>query len=171
MRPLIFLDFDGVLNSIESSLSLGGWHRFDQVAVGLVARLRRHADALIVVSSTWRIGCGDVATLKERMVSAGGAALAEHTIGMTARLNRQRGEEIAEWLQRKPHAGPYVILDDDSDMLPEQPFVQTTVMRGFGLPEYVAALKILMPQSSEIPDLQKYVDFPPPGMRKAAGWY
>lgn len=61
---LIFLDFDGVLNSFRSCLAFKGypfptpeetWSKFDLVAIGLIKRLCEETGAKIVVSSTWRL--------------------------------------------------------------------------------------------------------------------
>ncbi len=41
-------------------------------------------------------------------------------VGITGDRKTLRGEEIQEWLDNHPEVEDYVILDDDSDMLPEQ---------------------------------------------------
>lgn len=41
-------------------------------------------------------------------------------VGITGDRKKLRGEEIAEWLVKHPEVTDYAILDDDSDMLPEQ---------------------------------------------------
>ncbi len=41
-------------------------------------------------------------------------------IGITGRRRTLRGEEIQDWLDAHPEVKDYAILDDDSDMLPEQ---------------------------------------------------
>ena len=43
-----------------------------------------------------------------------------------------RGHEIQEWLDKHPEVTRYAILDDDSDMLPEQMpnFFKTTFQNG-----------------------------------------
>src|SRR3546814_8945784 len=55
--------------------------------------------------------------------------------------NRRRGGEIAEWLSRHPEVSVYAIVDDDSDMLPEQrhAFVQTRFEDGIA-PDHVAKI-------------------------------
>jgi hypothetical protein len=59
-----------------------------------------------------------------------------HEDGSTKRLSGDayngRGSEIAEWLSRHPEVDRYAIVDDDSDMLPEQVpfFVQTSFETG-----------------------------------------
>ncbi len=41
-------------------------------------------------------------------------------VGITGRRMSLRGQEIQEWLDKHPEITDYAILDDDSDMLPEQ---------------------------------------------------
>jgi hypothetical protein len=62
-RNLIFLDFDGVLNSLRSTTAYGTkcskkiiWDAegLDEVAVRLVRRLSEEAPAEVVISSSWR---------------------------------------------------------------------------------------------------------------------
>jgi Tfp pilus assembly protein PilZ len=160
MKPVIFLDFDGVLNSLRSTLAMGGTnrHQFDHVAVNLVSRLAREADANVVVSSAWRIG-SNVLELRS-ILSAYSALLAARVIDMTPRGTGKRGEEIAAWLAENPnqHDRRFVILDDDSDMLDSQQphFVQTQHRDGFGVPEYLKALEILAPEHKDVTHLAWY---------------
>src|SRR3546814_6841131 len=63
--------------------------------------------------------------------------------------NRRRGGEIAEWLSRHPEVSVYAIVDDDSDMLPEQrhAFVQTRFEDGIApdrSEEHTSELQSLM---------------------------
>ena len=41
-------------------------------------------------------------------------------VGITGDRKTLRGQEIQEWLDKHPEVEDYAILDDDSDMLPEQ---------------------------------------------------
>ena len=41
-------------------------------------------------------------------------------VGITGDRKELRGQEIQEWLDKHPEVEDYAILDDDSDMLPEQ---------------------------------------------------
>lgn len=160
MKPVIFLDFDGVLNSLRSTLAMGGTnrHQFDPIAVSLVARLAREADASVVVSSAWRIG-SSVLELRS-ILSAYSVTLAKRVIDMTPRGSGQRGAEIAQWMAENPgqHNRSFVIIDDDSDMLDSQQphFVQTKHRDGFGVPEYLKALEILAPGHKDLKQLAWY---------------
>lgn len=162
MKPAIFLDFDGVLNSLRSTLAFGGCnrHQFDPVAVGLVARLANAADANVVISSAWRVG-SDVPDLKA-ILSAYSVTLAQRVISMTPRGLECRGAEIAQWLAEHPndHNRSFVILDDDADMLDGQlpHFVQTRHRDGFGVPEYLRALAIIAPDHKDCTQLAWYAN-------------
>ena len=159
-RPIIFLDFDGVLNSLRSTLAYGGCgeHQFDEVSVNLVARLAGSANANVVISSAWRIG-NDVLALRA-ILSRYSTTLASRVLDKTPRGTGCRGEEIAQWLAENPneHDGVYVIIDDDSDMLDGQisRFVKTTHRDGFGVPEYLQALAIIAPNHKDVVQLAYY---------------
>lgn len=128
MAAILFLDVDGVLNC-EASWTL------DMLDVDCCRRLLAMLDrtgAKIVLSSSWRGMPG----LEERLAKYGVMA---YVIGRTPRLggpDRVRGDEIADWLRHHPaelgENGRWAIVDDDSDMLPEQMprFVQTNFMDG-----------------------------------------
>ncbi len=162
MKPIIFLDFDGVLNSLRTTLAMGGCnrHQFDPIAIGLVERLARGAGASVVVSSAWRIG-SDVMELRA-ILSGYSAKLASRVIGVTPQSLGRRGEQIAQWLAEHPseHDGRFVILDDDADMLDGQlsRFVQTRHRDGFGVPEYLRALGILCPEHADCKQLAWYAN-------------
>jgi len=124
---VLFLDFDGVLNSRRFYVARPS-HEFklDPVAVERVNRLLERTGAKVVVSSVWRIG---------RSIEALQAVLEEYgfrgkVIGRTPRLRAAvRGEEIREWLVMHPsfNVESFVIIDDDSDMVDlSDRLVQTT---------------------------------------------
>lgn len=162
MKPVIFLDFDGVLNSTRSVLAFGGCgrHQFDPVAVDLVARLAGSANATVVVSSSWRIG----SSVEELRAILGeySTTLTARVIDMTPTHGQCRGAEIAQWLAEHPneHNRAYVILDDDADMLDGQLpcFVQTRHRDGFGVPEYLRALAIIAPGHKDLVQLAWYAE-------------
>ncbi|WP_175224082.1 HAD domain-containing protein, partial [Achromobacter ruhlandii] len=119
-------DIDGVLNSTRSAVAFGGcpwprnrnmdgaWDKFDQVAVKLMARLVAETEAHVVLSSNWRIGMD-----QERATELGdflGYVISSATPGGGG----ERGPQIQQWLNEHPGVEKFVIIDDDSDMLPEQ---------------------------------------------------
>lgn len=145
---VLFLDIDGVLNSLSSVLALGNPNEhLDPVCVALVARLLKETDAKVVVSSSWRIG-RTVETLKHELDRIGAHKIADRIIGRTGDgYNGHRGRQIKEWIELNAPECSYVILDDDSDMLPAQRpyFVKTNFDEGFRASHYKRAMAILNP--------------------------
>lgn len=132
---VLFLDIDGVLNSGRTVFAFGDYPhglspesiaKFDPVALTLVRNLCRAAGASVVLSSSWR---------KLHPYSDVAAALDLPIIDSTPCLSTQRGPEIAQWLELHPEVTHWAIVDDDSDMLPEQlpHFVQTNARDGLTL--------------------------------------
>jgi hypothetical protein len=157
-RPIIFLDFDGVLNSHRSRVATGRGALlcFDPISVLLVQKLALQAHAHVVISSAWREGA-TLIRLREILTQVGGSDLALLVIGKTGRLPSCRGAEIADWMADHPsrHNGSYVILDDEADVLEVQRphLVQCSFRDGFGLVEYVRALEIIAPQHEHVTQL------------------
>jgi HAD domain in Swiss Army Knife RNA repair proteins len=137
---IIFLDFDGVLNSHEYILNRwdktkGGCVDLDSQAVALVQRICRLVpDARIVVSSSWRIH-HRLTELKDLL--AKGGLDPRLVIGKTPQFppvaghSQRRGAEIALWLGTTLYEiEKFVILDDDSDM---EPFLHRHLKTEFAL--------------------------------------
>lgn len=130
MENILFLDIDGVVTSMRT-----GWHNMDIYTVNFLRWVCKEANVKIVISSTWRHNHGydfwlpifteflhsDFKTPDLTTQSSGGIYLA-----------RKRGAEIKAWLDKHPEVKRYLILDDDSDMLPEQEqfFIQTDSLNG-----------------------------------------
>lgn len=163
---VIFLDFDGVLNSHQSATF---WHNkrdqdkwenelyaewqgtlyeylaleFCPIALSNVEELVRKTGAKIIVSSTWRLH-NNVDDLKNILAPA--KIVADAVFDRTPRLpGKPRGEEIKAWLDQHPEVDQYVIIDDDRDMLPEQQdnFVNTSPLHGFLFGDMLSAERIL----------------------------
>lgn len=136
---VVFLDFDGVLNSqkffeaqystLGRAATLGTPEQLDPSAIALVNDILAETGAVVVISSTWRMFGVEkcVAMLRE-------VGLAGEVVGATPRLDGYRGAEIEHWLTlNAPPRGiaAFVILDDDSDMEPHMAkLVQTDHMVG-----------------------------------------
>lgn len=126
MRKIIFLDIDGVLNSLEyfdqlknadQSKKIEKYQELDVEKVRLLAEITANTGAEIVLSSTWRdIGRKEgkrdhpmyqylVDTLAEF-----GLKIIDHT----PYLDYDRPREIKEWLNRQEDKDiHFVSLDDD----------------------------------------------------------
>lgn len=163
---VIFLDFDGVLNSYQSAnfwrnrrdqaklqpSKLRAWpgtleylaQEFCPIALSNVEELiLRAPDVKIVVSSTWRLG-ETVESLKK--ILAPSKLVSDAIIGVTPYFHDQiRGTEIKHWLDRHPEVTHYAIIDDDNDMLEEQRdnFVHTSSMHGYLYGDMCKTLGIL----------------------------
>ena len=130
---IVFLDFDGVLNSHAYIRTLDEKARkgvvgLERAAVERLNRLLDHTGAHIVVSSTWRHN-RTPEQLAELLHEAG-FVYRSKVIGRTPRwLSKSpggiyaadsRGHEIQAWLDGADDYGitvdAFVILDDDSDM-------------------------------------------------------
>ena len=119
---VLFLDFDGVLNSAASFL----WEKRKKTVYiagtlspincsNLQYILENDSSIKIVISSTWR----KIHTMVElqNILNSYGVEAAR-IIGKTPVLfSGHRGREIRQWLDENPNVTQYVILDDDSDAL------------------------------------------------------
>lgn len=124
---VIFLDFDGVLNSVSSmiynnrlllqGLSDTPTHEsFNPIACSnLQYILEECPDVQIVVSSAWR-KYKTLTALQEILKTYSG--ISERMIGTTPVLDGYRGKEVESYLKDHPEITEFVIIDDDSDMNP-----------------------------------------------------
>jgi FMN phosphatase YigB (HAD superfamily) len=146
-RPIIFLDIDGVLCTARSCVrSQGLMQTLDPVGVQMLCQLIEDTDAQLVLSSTWR-NHHDQMEMTGYLKNAGMHNVPWHQNWKTPDFKSgPRGEEIKHWLtNHAPNNQNYLILDDDSDMLPEQMdrFVKTDTYNGITWQNYVAAKEIL----------------------------
>jgi hypothetical protein len=142
---ILFLDIDGVINSYRTAHAMDGFPfdttpesliKFDLTAIKLIQRICEDGDIKIVLSSTWRIH-GDYKQI--------GEDLRLPIIDATPiKLSSNRGEEIQMWLDVHPEVIQYIIVDDDSDMLPKQQkrFVKTTMADGLQFHHYQKIRKL-----------------------------
>lgn len=158
MRPIriVFLDFDGVLNSAQYWQDRGklsddfGWsspehedYQLDKAAITRLNRLTSAPDVMVVVSSMWRMmrSRTDLRNLLARNGFTG------KVLCKTPVLNMPRGLEIREWLrQTARNVSSFVIIDDDNDFqeFGSDRFVQTSFHNGGLLNEHIdKALAVL----------------------------
>jgi hypothetical protein len=143
MTPLIFLDFDGVLN--RTGVTRVG--RLEPSLVRTVAALADDTQADVVLSTSWRV-VYDKTALAWLLDSMG--LPAERVVGQTPDHGfSTRGAEIAAYLNRQNHRGRFVVLDDNDsrefDMGPVRPWlVQTDHYTGVTRVDAVRARQLLL---------------------------
>jgi hypothetical protein len=124
---LLFLDFDGVLNSrrflldhpVERARHDGRQLVFDPAAIRRLDGMLEGRPILVVISSDWRKAY-DHDILGMRMREAG-FAHADRIVGQTPDFGQApRGREIASYMAARRLRCPFAILDDRSDMAPHQ---------------------------------------------------
>lgn len=154
MKPIIFLDFDGVVETIfwerdiDGSYTLNGLknshERYlnNKQAIGWLNRLYQEIPYDVVVSSTWRMSM-DIKELQDLLIRSGFNKNIK-VIGKTPLLHQQRGVEIQEWIDINHFKGKFIIIDDDSDMCHLiKHLVRTDCMLGFTIYDYNKALNML----------------------------
>lgn len=166
---VIFLDIDGVLNSVDYMNVLHMLRHgvddktvetrdeygqlFDPKCVKFLDYIIKMTGAKIVISSTWRYS--GLKTLQEMWQMRD---LPGEVIDITCRSHEVEGElidrhqwrgqgvcrghEIQQWLNEH-NVDTYVILDDDSDMLPEQHLVKCNGRYGIDYHVAKAAINYL----------------------------
>lgn len=137
MEKIIFLDFDGVLNTeyYQNLLYLEGkalqdeyGSYFDPEAVKQLKRIVDATRADIVVESSWKyLGFEAMREMWEEREMPGSV------INITPTVDNNKGMEIASWLSANTTEGTkYVIIDDEYVILdPQQPhFILTNPYDG-----------------------------------------
>ncbi|QJI52419.1 hypothetical protein [Psychrobacillus phage Perkons] len=142
---LIFLDIDGVMNSGFSKRSDKHFSlAFDDNAVTNLKQILERTGAMIVVSSTWRLGEA-IKSLKEDIFIHYG--LDKYIVGVTPYYQETiRGLEIADYLahQHNQVIESFVILDDDTDMGSfTDRLVKTNAIYGLTVTDSMNAIRLL----------------------------
>lgn len=120
---IIFLDVDGVLNNAatwQRRRPEGAFNHINQTEPELIDRLAQivhRTNAKIVLSSTWRMDIQAIADLSDYFAKIHSMSI----LDKTPWLPETRGDQIDKWYRKYDDIiSHYVIIDDDSDMLPEQ---------------------------------------------------
>lgn len=141
MRKILFLDIDGVLNSASwfkrrnKEQRFSGLNELDIELMHLFDEIVEKTGCFVVLSSTWRLSKHYREDLERQGLNT------NFIIDRTPHMPRpsgtgveygERGKEIRAWLENNPDVTQYAIVDDDSDMLPEQSqsFFQTSWENG-----------------------------------------
>ena len=113
---VIFLDFDGVLNSAKYLLACGGCDvAIDPAKMILLKQMVDATDAKIVLSTSWRehwskdlVNCDSTGVLINRIFSTYSLQIFDKT----PELRERREAEIKSWLDMHPEVNNFVVLDD-----------------------------------------------------------
>lgn len=155
-KPIIFLDYDGVVNTIQwrhydrnpnhprgefrADFAMpedGFVNNFQAICWLNETYLKRPFD--IVVTSTWR-----KANNYKQCLYNGGLHKKIKIIGKTPWLNTYRGKEIQKWIKEHNFKGKFVILDDDADMGKlKNHLVQCNYEHGYGYSEMQQVVQLL----------------------------
>lgn len=152
MKPIIFLDFDGVINTFTwvkkngklemSCCSPSDMKVSNLDAIGWLNEIYEDIPFDIVVTSVWRMS----KTIKQLSKILYNSYLNKNIkiIGKTDVLYLPRGMEIQKWLNDNEFKGKFVIVDDDSDMGELMPYlVRCDCYRGLGMYERNKIIRIL----------------------------
>lgn len=147
---IIFLDIDGVLNTLLTGDYLADGFQFDHTNWGgqqclALRKIIDQTNAKVVISSTWRkhidLGFHETERWNHEFASAGIPAVC---IGVTGNArNNFRGREVRDWLSEHPEVTEYVILDDESDFYPDQPRVRVNSETGLSDRDMAFAVALL----------------------------
>ncbi len=116
MYNVIFLDFDGVLNSRYTKEKWKGWAGLENQKLKLLKDLVDNTKSIIVLTTSWRIQWdfrasqkpeSDLGNYIYRKFKENGLIIRSKTESLGG-----RGKEITAWLNKYPH-GNWVVLDDD----------------------------------------------------------
>ena len=156
-NPIVFLDFDGVLNTeqYQARLTMDGkptkdaWGPlFDPLAVENLRHILDDIDAQIVISSSWRYA-HSLGSLRMMWEVRGLPGEIRDTLACGATYI-SRGEEIDCWLERN-NRPDYVIIDDLDDFFPAQRdyYVETNPIVGISEADAQKAIEILRKSCAE----------------------
>ena len=153
---VIFLDFDGVLNSI--AYFEAGAHELGDLDPAAVARLERlvaRSGAKVVISSAWRLKHSPV-ELRARLAAQGFTGeILDYTPELPAGAATAHGwflprcEEIRAWLAAQSESPERFVILDDAELQAHELaelqacFVRTDVARGLLDEDVEVALRIL----------------------------
>ena len=118
---IIFLDVDGVLNSLNKLISVynethkphsGFSYPFDEICLENLKLLVQATNSKIVITSTWRKSKEGINILLNTLKKYN---LDTEVIGYTPNLSTSRELEIKQFLSLFNQQPNFIILDDDSD--------------------------------------------------------
>jgi hypothetical protein len=121
---ILFLDIDGVVNCEKTMQRHRGAIGIDPYMAFLVGNMVQELDLKVVLSSSWRHWDEGVEEINNQVIpifdKTGREPYIKEEEEAVPKIYTQRGREIKKWLDAHPEVEKYAILDDDTDMLPEQ---------------------------------------------------
>lgn len=133
IKPILFLDIDGVLNSVRWFRKQNGLTKIlDPKCVSILQRIVLVTNCSIVIMSTWRLIHSRIEIMQS--LCDAGYIPPVPIIGETPRLTergRTRGSEVDAWLNdayaltAQQKIIRFCCVDDDADFNAGQPLVQT----------------------------------------------
>ena len=162
MNKILFLDIDGVLNSVDNMIVAGYLlqidkanksrdeygHLFDERCVRWLKYIIEQTKCQLVISSTWRsMGIErlkimwKLRDLPGNIIGVTPIIVDENIFNKYPCTNNiaDRGYEIQQWLDQNDKC-TYCIVDDENDMLSHQTFVRTNPNTGL---DYKSTLNII----------------------------
>ena len=145
---ILFLDFDGVINSKKWYSSTQYKENnykdpdVDPKIIELLNNLTNQLNLKIVVSSSWKYDKG----FSERLSRIGLDNVIDKTPDLISTVSYDKfckGLEIETYLHKHPEVNNYIILDDEDEFYGEQliHFIQTSYKTGFTIENYKDCLK------------------------------
>lgn len=145
-NPIIFLDIDGVLvtgnyyiecrdkkENLKIEIDETSVYRFSPKTIKNLKQILEKTDAMIVISSSWRIGY-PLSFFKNLFSEYG---LSDRILDLIPFVNDNRGYEINTWLKRESskfasiNPDHFIIIDDHDDMEQfEDRLVKTDFLEG-----------------------------------------
>lgn len=113
MRPVIFLDIDGVLTTEKAQRRMGSQTYLHPAQVDFLNEIVRATRAFTIISSTWRFD----SNVRSLLSKAGFTGDYHPARWSTGPVGQCRGEEIADTIEALGITN-FVILDDDPSILP-----------------------------------------------------
>jgi len=159
---IIFLDIDGVLNSIIDGFGVPKNMTpatLNQRGIGLLKYITETTESHIIISSTWR-AFGGSEWFCGLFEAYGWFQPPVIDITRCSSAGEIRGDEINSYLNEHI-IDKYVIIDDDSDFYPYQHLVQTDIAQGLTLKNALDCIDILGCEKEKelktLKDLRLYV--------------
>jgi len=152
LNGIVFLDCDGVINSgaflrsrkkdpnAKSDHDDHIRSQIDPRAIGYLNTILKDYNLGIVSSSSWRIRHQRVTQLS----LCGIDNWEKRYLGKTGSSIGCRGQQIDQWIKDNSYAGPFIILDDDSDMDPHMDKLVKTDFETGLLPIYFPLIEKIL---------------------------